>query len=148
MTVAVVAKLTHEWRFFMDYKDQRKPGPITFSNPELKDETLPLVALNSPHSIIVFSVPDTLERQIATNAMRHALEACAELSKAWKVPAGHVALSYRVYLAEPRFLIVAERLVRYRPRKYRGSQKFSHAFKPQIIGTDEEEIRRIPLRAT
>jgi hypothetical protein len=86
-------------------------------------------------------VPDTIAFKSAIVAVETALAICAELSRTWQNPRGYTRHSYIFTLVEPATLAIIKRIVHYKPRKYRGAQKFAR-LKPRI---NYAEVRRVFL---
>lgn len=56
-----------------------------------------------------------------------------------------ISLSYRVYHMPQGGLIITKRVRKGTQAKYRGDGKFSNAFKPKGMRTDEQVIKSISL---
>jgi hypothetical protein len=140
------ASLTKAWRlYYSAYFERTEEAPISFANPSGKATDLPLVELERQHSVTIYSVPDAIAPEMSSRAVERALEACGELSRGWTSVKGQAQRTYLIRFEDPATLILFERTVHYQRRKYRGAQKFSHAFKSRRSRAAYKELRRISL---
>jgi hypothetical protein len=145
LSPAKVKHLTEEWLSYV-WDGQRRAGTISFLNPSGEcDQGIPLVHLDSPSSLEIFSLPGDLDPGIGLFAQEQALAICGPLARTWKPAVGNIWQSYLVYLAELGTLVVTERRVRFKPKKYRTGQKFSRNFKPALGSAEETEVRRVSI---
>jgi hypothetical protein len=142
LAVGRVAKLVGDWHLG-DWPARR---PLHFENPDASfHQRLPLVRLRPCQSLTIFSLPEGHDEALGANATLKAIAACRRFNRPDSKGLGHKHRSFVVYLEALATLRVAERVVYYRPRKYRGADKFSTAGKPQILRIEERDIELVPL---
>jgi trimethylamine:corrinoid methyltransferase-like protein len=88
--------------------------------------------------MIVYSFPDDFDRPRAKALLEKALHGFALLAKdSPPTDRRQTAVSFRAYFGAPARLTITRRRRRATIAKYRGDAKFSHAFKPNGMKTDE-----------
>jgi hypothetical protein len=95
--------------------------------------------------LVVFSLPDDVDRDLARSAVVRAIDLCAPYNEP-VAATGHVTATIVVYLASLGTLSVVERRVHYQPMKYRASAKFSTAGKAKVLSTVEIELERAAVK--
>jgi hypothetical protein len=143
---ATARTATTNWLYYTDSEGKKRPGILQYANPYGRVVgRAPLIELTSPSSILVFSIPERIDPRLGECAALRAIELSATLSANWKPVKGNVARSFIIYLEEGNALSIVERRIHYQRPKYRGSQKFSHAFKPRVVKTEDAELERVKL---
>jgi len=96
--------------------------------------------------MVIYSVPEEIDRQRAKTVLDMAMRELAEFgTNATPYDRCRMFLSYRVYDSLESCLILTQRVRKGAQTKYRGDGKFSNAFKPKGIKTDELIIKSISL---
>ena len=138
---SLVARATRDWKLSAWWART----PFQFENPDARyHEKQPLVRLWPCEHLVVFSLPNDVDRDLGRRVVMHAIALCASYNKPSRTT-GHVTTTILVYLTELAHLSVVERRVHYKPMKYRGAAKFSTAGKPKILKTEEVEIQRVAI---
>jgi len=125
----------------------RKRLNITFRNPDARSAYGgDVAALHPVDEMIIYSHPDDFDRLKAKTTLEMALRAFAEFGKDAKATdRRRKAVSFRAYFAPPAKLIVTKRTRRATLARYRMGTKFSHAFKPKGVKTDEQIVDSIDV---
>ena len=125
----------------------RKRLGITFRNAEPSDaHGLYVAALYPADEMIVYSFPDDFDRYRAKSLLERALHEFARLAKdAPSTDRHRTAVSLRAYFEAPARLTITWRRRRATQAKYRGDAKFSHAFKPKGMKTDERVVHTLDV---
>ena len=105
-----------------------------------------VAALHPPYEMVIYSVPEDMNRQYAKIILDVAMRELALFgTNATPYDRRRMSLSYRVYHSSESCLILSKRVRKGTQTKYRGDGKFSSAFKPKGIKTDELIIKSISL---
>lgn len=105
-----------------------------------------IAAFYPADKMIVYSASEDLDRQRAKIMLEMALREFAELGKSAKpTNRRQMSVSFLAYHAPQGKLIITKRVRRATQVKYRGDQKFSNAFKPKGVKTDEQFIKSLDL---
>lgn len=105
-----------------------------------------VAALHPPYEMVIYSVPEDIDRQRAKTVLDMAMRELAEFgTNAKPYDNRRMSLSYRVYHSQQGCLILTKRVRKGTQTKYRGDGKFSNAFKPKGIKTDELVIKSISI---
>ena len=125
----------------------RKRVNIIFRNEDTTGPHGNIVAAFYPaDEMIVYSASEDLDRQRAKIMLEMALREFAELGKSAKpTDRRQMSWSFRAYHAPQGKLIITKRVRRATQVKYRGDQKFSNAFKPKGVKTDEQVLKSLDL---
>jgi len=125
----------------------RRRLDISFRNPDLtSDLGVEVAAFYPADTMIIYSFPDDFDRVRAKAMVEVALREFAELGKgARPTNRRQKAVSFRAYLAPSSRLTITKRTRRTTLAKYRGGAKFSHAFKPKGVKTDERVVQTIDV---
>lgn len=125
----------------------RKRLDITFRNREPSDDHgINVAAFYPADEMIVYSFPDDFDRSRAKSLLERALHEFARLAKdASSTDRHQTAVSLRAYFKAPACLTITRRRRRATLAKYRGDAKFSHAFKPKGMKTDERVVHTLDV---
>jgi hypothetical protein len=128
------------------HSEYRKRVDLVLVNPTVRREHgAPIAAFYPSDALVAYSVSDEFLPQRAQALLRMAIEEFrlvdAEVDFAWS---RRETVSYRMYLVENNKLRLTRRVRLAKLAKYRGGAKFSNAFKPKGISTDEVLLREIP----
>lgn len=105
-----------------------------------------VAALHPPYEMVIYSVPEDIDRHRAKAILDMAMRELAEFGENEKpYDTRRMSLSYRAYHSLESSLILTKRVRKGTQTKYRGDGKFSNAFKPKGIKTDELIIRSVSL---
>jgi hypothetical protein len=97
-----------------------------------------IATLYPPYELIIYSLCEGVDRQRAKIVLDKAMRQLAEFGRDVKpYDPRHKSLSYRVYDAPQGALIITKCVRKGTQTKYRGDDKFSNAFKPKGVKTDE-----------
>ncbi len=145
LTVPEVVRLIRELGF--DSPLYQKRLDIVFRNPDSKGDFGSEVAAFYPKdSMIISSFPEDCDRLWARSLVEVVLREFAELSKrAQTTDRRQKAISFRAYLGPQSRVTITKRTRRATLTKYRGSAKFSRAFKPKGVKTDERIVHSIDV---
>jgi len=125
----------------------RRRLDISFRNPySTSDHGVDVAAFYPADAMIIYSFPDDFDRKRAKAIVEVALREFAELGKgARPTDRRQKAVSFRAYLAPSSRLAITKRTRRATLVTYRGDAKFSHAFKPKGVKTDEQVVHSIDV---
>jgi len=125
----------------------RKRLDITFRNAEPSgDHGIDVAAFYPADEMIVYSFPDSFDRSWAKPLLEKALHEFARLAKdASPLGRRQTAVSFRAYFKGPDRLTITRRRRRATLVKYRGDAKFSNAFKPRGMKTDERVVHSLDV---
>jgi hypothetical protein len=125
----------------------RKRLDITFRNAEpTSAHGIDVAALYPADEIIVYSFPDDFDRARAKALLEKALQEFALLAKdSPPTNRRQTAVSFRAYFGTPARLTITRRRRRATLATYRGDAKFSHAFKPKGVKTDERVVQSVAV---
>lgn len=125
----------------------RKRLDMTFRNTEPTSAYgIDVAAFYPADEMIVYSFPDDFDHQRAKALVEAALREFAVLAKsAATTDRRQKAISFRAYYGPPARLTIAKRTRRATSAKYRGDAKFSHAFKPKGVKTDERVVHSLDV---
>ena len=145
VTVAETVKFLHDLEFAAP--SYLKRLNISFQNPDAEStHGNDVAALYPADEVIIYSVPEDFDRQRAKVILEAAFRDFAEIGKDVKpTDRRQKSISFRAYFAQPVKLIVTKRTRRATQAKYRGGAKFSNAFKPKGIKTDEQIVHSLDL---
>lgn len=128
---------------------------IILRNEDALDELGAQVAEFRPREfLVVFStrldVDLACSKAILERACRELAEVDMRSGPSVKAPAmwkkkGENVITYRAYLGPPNHLVITRRTRRARLAKYRGDAKFSNAFKPKGVKTDETVLHSVEI---
>jgi len=105
-----------------------------------------VAALHPPYEMVIYSVPEDIDRQRAKTVLDMAMRELAEFgTNAKPYDRRRMSLSYRAYHSPESSLTLTKRVRKGTQTKYRGDGKFSNAFEPKGIKTDELIIKSISL---
>jgi hypothetical protein len=142
LEIKEVVDLLHEMKFQHSQSVQRIS--VRFMNPDTETEFGTRIAALYPRDeIIIFSLPDDFPSTRAKALVNAAFKEFSEIDKdvipVWNRQS---SISYRTYFDGNR-LIVTRRERSAKAAKYRGGAKFSNAFKPKGIKTNETVLKEI-----
>lgn len=145
VTVAGTVRLIQEVGFAVPI--YRKRLNITFRNPDTASANGSDIAAFYPaDEIVIYSLPEDFDRLRAKVILDMALREFAELSKGAKPTDRHrKAVSFRAYFVAQAKLTITKRTQRATYGKYRGGEKFSHAFKPKGVKTNEQVVHSLDV---
>ncbi|MBK9307682.1 MAG: hypothetical protein IPM58_11490 [Nitrospira sp.] len=145
VTIAWTIKTLHDLKFAPPPYQKRLD--IIFRNSDRTSAHGRVVAaLHPPYEMVIYSVPEEMNQQHAKTVLDLAMRELAEFgTNATPYDRRCMSLSYRVYHSSESCLILAKRVRKGTQTKYRGDGKFSNAFKPKGIKTDELIIKSISL---
>lgn len=145
VTLAETIKTLHDLKFVPPPYQKRLD--IIFRNSDRVSAHGRIVAaLHPPYEMVIYSVPGNIDRQRAKTVLDMAIRELAEFGTTAKpYDRRRMSLSYRVYHSLESSLILTKRVRKGTQIKYRGDDKFSNAFKPKSIKTDELIIKSIGL---
>jgi hypothetical protein len=145
MTIAESVRLIRELGFASP-GDRRRLN-MTFRNPATAAGHGVDVALFYPgDEMVMYSVPDDFDRLRAKAVTEAALREFAELGKtATPTDRQQKVVSFQAYFGPPARLTITKRTRRATLAKYRGDAKFSHAFKPKGVKTDERVVHSLDV---
>ncbi len=128
-------------------RTHRRRLDITVRNATPSDDHGTTVAAFYPaDEMIVYSFPDDLDRSRAKSLVERALQEFARLAKdAPPTDRRQTALSFRAYFEAPARLTITRRRRWATLVKYHGDAKFSHAFKPKGMKTDERVVHSLDV---
>lgn len=142
VTVPEAIALIHELPFAAPAI--RKRVDVQFLNPRGKSEFgLWLAAFYPQAEIVICSLPDESNAAQARAVLRLALRHFSSIDKRTqpRYERGQ-STCFRAYLGPLNRLTITERTRRASLQKYRGSAKFSNAFKPSKVRTDERVVHQ------
>jgi hypothetical protein len=145
VTVAETAKLIRELEFAVP--TYRKRINIRLQNPEADDLRRNAVAAFYPvDQLIIYSFAEDFDRLRAKAVLEVALRALAERGKeSLPTDRRRKAVSFRAYVESQRKVIITKRTRRATLARYRMGTKFSHAFKPKGVKTDEQIVGSVDV---
>lgn len=122
---------------------------VSLENPDGRSDHGKKVAALYPSELLtIYSVLDDDDTGMAKLALNEALRLFAGLSKEVTVlDRRRISISYCAYWSGKNKLVITKRVRRATSVKYRGDAKFSHAFKPKGIETDEQVVSSLELSA-
>jgi len=125
----------------------RKRLDIRFRNAEPSaDHGINVATFYPADEMIVYSFPDDFERSRARSLLQKTLHQFARLAKdASPSDRRQIAVSFQAYFQAPGRLTIIKRTRRVTLAKYRGDAKFSHAFKPKGMKTDERVVHSLAV---
>jgi len=125
----------------------RKRLDITFRNAETaSDYGVDVAAFYPADEMIIYSVPKNFDRASSKTTLEVALREFAQLAKdAEPTDRRQKSVSFRAYIETPSRLTITRRTRRATLAKYRGDAKFSHAFKPKGVKTDERVVLALDI---
>ena len=125
----------------------RRRLDISFRNPNsTSDLGVDVAAFYPADAMIIYSFPDDFDRVRAKAMVEVTLREFAALGKGVRpTDRRQKAVSFRAYLAPSSRLTISKRTRRATLAKYRGDAKFSHAFKPKGVKTDERVVHSIDV---
>jgi hypothetical protein len=125
----------------------RKRLNITFRNAEpTRVHGIDVAAFYPADEIIVYSFPDDFDRARAKTLLERALQEFARLAKdSPPTNRRQIAVSFRAYFGTPARLTITRRWSRATLAKYRGAAKFSNAFKPKGVKTEERVVQSVAV---
>jgi hypothetical protein len=120
---------------------------ITFRNADTaSDYGVDVAAFYPADEMIIYSVPENFDRPSAKTSLEVALREFAQLAKdAEPTNRRQKSVSFRAYIGTPSRLTITRRTRRATLAKYRGDAKFSHAFKPKGVKTDERVVHALDI---
>ena len=143
MSVAETVRLVRQLVFAAPM--YRKRLGMTFRNTEpTSAHGIDVAAFYPADEMIVYSFPDDFDRTRAKALVEAALREFAALAgNAAPTDRRQKAVSFRAYFGPPARLTITKRTRRATLAKYRGDAKFSHAFKPKGMKTDERVVQSL-----
>lgn len=116
---------------------------VLLENPDGRSDHGKEVAALYPSEVLtIYSVLDDDDTGKAKLAFDEALRLFAGIRKEVTMLDRHrISISYCAYWSDKSKLVITKRVRRATSVKYRGDAKFSHAFKPRGIETDEQLVR-------
>ena len=120
---------------------------MLFKNPNHANELgTPVASLFPTDAIIIYSFTEERTQVLARSVVSAALEQLAVLDRRESHACSrHTSISFRAYLGDLGKLVVTRHVLVATPAKYRGDAKFSHAFKPSAMKSDERVVCAIEL---
>jgi hypothetical protein len=145
VTVAETIKTLHDLKFSPPPYQNRLD--IIFRNSDrISAHGRIVAALHPPYEMVIYSVPGDIDRQRAKMVLDMAMRELADFGmNAKPFDRRLMSLSYCVYHTPQGGLIITKRVRKGTQAKYRGDGKFSNAFKPKGIRTDERVMKSINL---
>ena len=145
VSVAETVRLVRELSF--PSPEYRKRLDMTFRNSESTSaHGIDVAAFYPADEMIVYSFPDDFDRTQAKALVEVVLREFAELARnAAPTNRRQKAVSFRAYFGPPARLTITKRTRRATLAKYRGDAKFSHAFKPKGMKTDERIVQSLDV---
>lgn len=139
-----VVNLLQELKF--QHSDRVKRISLRFMNADADSEFgIRIAALYPCDEIIIFSLEDDFPSERAKNLVFAAFEELSKIDKNVKpIWNRQNSISYRTYF-DGRNLVVTRRERTAKATKYRGGAKFTNAFKPKGINTDEVVLKEVEL---
>jgi len=105
-----------------------------------------IAALHPPYEIGIYSVPEDVDHAQAKLLLVKAMRELAEFGRDGKQYDRRRQLLYHhMYNAPDGALIITKYIRKGTQAKYRGDSKFSNAYKPKGIKTDEQIIKSVSL---
>ena len=120
---------------------------LSFCNPDSDpEEGFSLVSLDPRGELSIFSLPDSVPGAVGSASLFQALQMVAEQSDRCHLAKteNHILL-FPVRRLSNGALVIYERMISYQRQKFRGSQKYSGAFKAKVKKPEEREIFRKSL---
>lgn len=116
-------------------------GSIELRNPEGRPKlAAPLLEFRCGTKLVVFSLPEQVDRARGEQAILRAFEVCRLHRQVCARTTRVRRVSLLVYLEGLDRLKVGERTTWYQERKYRGTAKFSTAFRLRKVKVEEREV--------
>jgi hypothetical protein len=145
VTVAEAKKALKDLQFTCSPYQKRLD--IIFRNPEKVSPHGRIVAtLYPPYELIVYSVCEDVDCQRAKIVLDEAMRQLAEFGRdVAPYDRRLMSQSFRAYHSPQDTLTITKRVRKGAKAKYRGDAKFSNAFKPKAISTDEQIMKSVGL---
>jgi hypothetical protein len=129
------------------HSDSYQRLDLLLINPESEDEFGPPIAAFYPgEAVLVYSHPTDFAPERAVSLLEAALREFKALDEktviSWNP---REKTSYRAYLAANNNILLTHRVRSRTLVKYRGGAKFSNAFKPKKVSTDEKPLRQLAV---
>ena len=145
VSVVQTVRLIRELGFAMPM--YRKRLDVTFRNADPTSvHGIGVAAFYPADEMIVYSFPDDFDRGRAKALLEKALCEFALLAK--NAPSANrrqKSVSFRAYFGSPGRLTITKRTRRATLVKYRGDAKFSNAFKPKGVKTNERVVHSLDV---
>lgn len=144
-TVPEVLRLIGDFGF--RHSEYRKRLDVLFKNPNAASEIgKPVASLYPADAIVIYSFGEELSPKLAKTAIFAALEQLAIIDQSKPQEQNRAtSVSFRAYLGELGKLTITRRVRVGTFSKYRDSAKFSNAFKPTGVKSEERIVCAIEL---
>jgi len=144
-TVPEVLKLIGDFGF--THSPYLKRLDVLFKNPYTASEIgKPVASLIPANAIVIYSFGEELNPKLAKASVFAALEQLAIIDRS-KPPEHNrrTSVSYPAYLGDMGKLTITRRVRTGTFSKYRSGAKFSHAFKPSAVKSEEKIVCAVEL---